>query len=316
MPQYTPFCAPITGILSAINVFQSDSSPLPSWLTLINSYIALSASPSSVAGTYNIVVRLVYSDLKQKDYNVEIVCLPSSIVVDAASELVAKKYTISNIGPPYFLASLDSLKIEPGSILVYSIPHIQDPDEDPFTVSVNLGSSMPFAKYYSNNHSFVFQPSNSSAKSTPYRISVILEDRNLRPKKQTYILSVDVPMPPKPLINPMESGNQRSGNQNSSLSSKMKFSCQLKLYRATKDAKVSLRVISSSSHAAILLAKSLNESNFQLILTTKNQSIINFQKLEASDSASQGIVELKLNYSSVPEISMNVSLCKLIFKEN
>jgi hypothetical protein len=54
-----------------------------------------------VAGTYNIVVRLVYSDSKQKDYNVEIVCLPPSIVVDASSyELVVKKYTISNIGPP------------------------------------------------------------------------------------------------------------------------------------------------------------------------------------------------------------------------
>jgi hypothetical protein len=75
-------------------------------------------------------------------------------------------------------------------------------------------------------------------------------------------------------------------------------------------------VISSSRHAAILLAKSLNESNFQLILTTKNQSIINFQILEVSDSASQGIVELKLNYSSVPEISKNVSLFKFIFKDS
>lgn len=40
----------------------------------------------------------------------------------------------------------------------YTLPKINDPDNDRYEVLVNLGSAVSFAKYYQGNRSFSFLP--------------------------------------------------------------------------------------------------------------------------------------------------------------
>jgi hypothetical protein len=100
---------------------------------------------------------------------------------------------VSNIGPPYFIKSLEKVEIFAGDVLEYELPMIVDPDSDLFEVLIKLGEAGSFAKFDEKLNVINFAPDATEAREQPYIISIKLLDLNFYPKvSQTYNLEVIV----------------------------------------------------------------------------------------------------------------------------
>ena len=72
------------------------------------------------------------------------------------------------------------------STLEYFLPSITDPNNDTYSITVNLEDSFIFTQY--KNSTFLFQPHMSDVKSTPYSIKITLKDHNQYPKQSVFTL--------------------------------------------------------------------------------------------------------------------------------
>ncbi len=107
---------------------------------------------------------------------------------------------MANLGPPIFASEITSIVTPVDNITYYKLPDISDPDNDGWTMSVNLGEAIVFADF--TNNSFTFEPMINSARIKPYLIFITLTDINSSPKKSVYTLEVTVPIPAKDTPDP------------------------------------------------------------------------------------------------------------------
>ena len=70
------------------------------------------------------------------------------------------------------------------------MPLIQDPDQETFTIQVNLGDSLAFATY--SKLTFTFDPKEIDVRVKEYVIRIKLTDNNSSPKSSSYSLIVRV----------------------------------------------------------------------------------------------------------------------------
>ena len=76
------------------------------------------------------------------------------------------------------------------STLEYDLPTIADPNNETYTIAVNLSDSFIFTQY--SKGKFTFRPKMSDVKSTPYSIKITLRDKNQYPKQSVYTLQVTI----------------------------------------------------------------------------------------------------------------------------
>jgi hypothetical protein len=79
-----------------------------------------------------------------------------------------------NSGPPEFTSEIKQLEIS--QTTDYSFPLISDPDNDDYTVDVNLGEAFIFAKCSALK--LKFNPGHDDFRQTPYLIVITLTDKN------------------------------------------------------------------------------------------------------------------------------------------
>lgn len=80
--------------------------------------------------------------------------------------------------------------MSPGNSVTYTLPQISDPDKDQYFTTISLMDSLSFAT--EDHTSITFSPTNLNAKIDPYKIKIVLTDKNASPKSKTYSLSVTV----------------------------------------------------------------------------------------------------------------------------
>ncbi|CDW74892.1 UNKNOWN [Stylonychia lemnae] len=102
--------------------------------------------------------------------------------------VVSSKYQSTNTGPPVLDQVLQRIYMLVGTSREFNLPTITDPDNDQFTINVDLGSSYPFTTY--KYPTFKFNPG-SNANGT-YLIKIVLADKNKIPKSSKYTLELDV----------------------------------------------------------------------------------------------------------------------------
>lgn len=96
-----------------------------------------------------------------------------------------------NIGPPFFMAPLDTLVLKMNEPFSFKFPRIRDPDGDRWSlVSIDLGPAKSFI-----NETFPilrFLPTPSTTLDTLYTLKVTLQDDNPRPLSATYPLILKI----------------------------------------------------------------------------------------------------------------------------
>lgn len=98
-----------------------------------------------------------------------------------------------NVGPPFFMSSLQTLAVNATTTLKYALPEIKDPDSDLYSVSVSLQAATPFTLFESSTKTLTFKPKISDVKTTPYDIKITLLDQNkYHPMQRVYTLSVSI----------------------------------------------------------------------------------------------------------------------------
>jgi hypothetical protein len=98
--------------------------------------------------------------------------------------------SLMNIGPPYFTSPLESLTIKAPATKNYTLPIVEDPDNDSFKVQVQFST---FIKFLPASNTLIFSPTQKDVSIEPYSIKIVLLDQNkYTPKKSSYTLSVMV----------------------------------------------------------------------------------------------------------------------------
>ncbi|TNV87130.1 hypothetical protein FGO68_gene17672 [Halteria grandinella] len=98
--------------------------------------------------------------------------------------------SLSNLGPPLFNEELPAqIEILTPAKYILTLPSISDPDDDLFSVNVDLGQSSTFSSLQSDK--IAFQPTSLNVRPSPYLITITLRDQNtILQKEQTYKLNV------------------------------------------------------------------------------------------------------------------------------
>lgn len=148
------------------------------------------------------------------------------------------------------------------STLEYCLPSITDPNNDTYSITVNLEDSFSFTQY--KNSTFLFQPHMSDVKSTPYSIKITLKDHNQYPKQSVFTLLVTVKdsqsnIPSISAVHPIVNNTMAS---NVSMANMIVASMKIK--KVTKTGGVTLVVFSPKFPN--LLVRQIDESMLNLTL--------------------------------------------------
>lgn len=100
-----------------------------------------------------------------------------------------------NTGPPVFVSTLEDQVVNATATLNYTLPEIEDPDSDDFTLDVNLQTATLFTTYNATTRRLLFAPKMQHVSAKPYPIKLTLSDNNETPKSKTYTLNVLVQSP-------------------------------------------------------------------------------------------------------------------------
>ncbi|CDW80245.1 UNKNOWN [Stylonychia lemnae] len=107
---------------------------------------------------------------------------------DFSLYLISQKYAIANEGPPYFEEQLKILYMVVNQEFLYTLPQIKEPDNEKYTISMDLGQTGSFTKYIYPNLKFEPTLKNNGT----YMIQITLEDSNINKKSTKYFLNVVV----------------------------------------------------------------------------------------------------------------------------
>ncbi|TNV86287.1 hypothetical protein FGO68_gene17282 [Halteria grandinella] len=204
-------------------------------------------------------------------------------VIHITIKPLKSSFLISNYGPPVFIESLQTIYIYPGVPSNFTLPGIIDPDDDNFTISLQLGELTSFATFAVNTFSFNPLP-NQNYKDT-YKATIKLTDLNLKPQSSKYTL----------LIRLM---GLSSTNQTLTPSHANATNITFTLRKPTRDGSVRLYINSKQSlYLSNQIARQLNESDFSLSLN--GQSTVNFTFEEDKDNIQFGYVTVYMRFEGI-----------------
>ncbi|TNV87087.1 hypothetical protein FGO68_gene15222 [Halteria grandinella] len=190
-------------------------------------------------GNYTIQIRLT-----DKLGNSSISFFTLKIMDYQASQAIeALTASLQNKGPPNFVTLIPTtLAIEEGKTQQIKLPQIQDPDNDPYECTVNLGSAMPFITY--KDLSLILSPLQAYKK--PFQVNIQLKDKNqYSPKSKKYRL--DITVTPRQANSSssgyyIQEGKNTSEDQNSKNSHLEKSVVRLKLVEVTQGGRARIKV--------------------------------------------------------------------------
>ncbi|TNV86424.1 hypothetical protein FGO68_gene10200 [Halteria grandinella] len=152
-------------------------------------------------------------------------------------------FAVTNIGPPYFIVPLETLKIEIGKTATFKLPQFIDPDNDKVIVTALLRDAAIFTKFDDKGLQFVFNPTNENAVKPKYQVTIVFTDQNQNSKSIQYPLYL--------IVNGLQLKNNLASQANQSdlsileeqVRSKLKlYKCGFKIVRVTRDSKMHLKV--------------------------------------------------------------------------
>ncbi|TNV86828.1 hypothetical protein FGO68_gene3420 [Halteria grandinella] len=214
-------------------------------------------------GNYDIVVQL-NDGIDSTDYTLHIVVTlaptPPPTVIPSNS-IIAQ---LSNIGQPQFTESLKPISLKSGQQLTYQFPSIIDPDDDQFSIQVNLREAITFTSFEKTSNTLNFNPTKNLQMQT-YEIEVLLRDNNINSKFSTTIIQVTIEKSENQL--PQNEGNSAETVEQiveeEKDDSKM-VKCFLKPIRISKVGLLQVKIISSDREAANQITNHLNETHLKL----------------------------------------------------
>ena len=121
-------------------------------MTIYASTLRIAPTSNSQAGTYPVTLE-VYDGFSSSFSTFSLTVIPVEFMTPFLSSIIL---SLNNIGPPVFSKQLEALTVFEGEIAKFTLPTASDPDMDPFTTSVSLGSTVPFAVYHYST--FIFSP--------------------------------------------------------------------------------------------------------------------------------------------------------------
>ncbi|TNV86362.1 hypothetical protein FGO68_gene3237 [Halteria grandinella] len=206
-------------------------------------------------------------------------------------EQLPNQIVIRNMGAPVFVTEIESVTVEIGKSITYTLPEVTDPDNDPVKVSVNLGDAMFFSKYDSGQGEFKFRPTKSTATKLMYEVSVVLTDENEKPMSSKYTLIVNVL---EPIVVSIITEPQSISD------TKQTFKCFLKILRVTRTGELYLKITSSNSIAAQLIASRLNESDVHVSISNRPRERIG---VKIEKVTLDNVLQLKLDLENKGSVS-------------
>ncbi|CDW88161.1 UNKNOWN [Stylonychia lemnae] len=107
---------------------------------------------------------------------------------DFSLYVISQKYSIANEGPPYFDEQLKFIYMVVNQEFLYTLPNIIEPDNEKYTIRLDLGQTGLFTKFINPNLKFDPTFKNNGT----YMIQITLEDSNINKKSTKYFLNVVV----------------------------------------------------------------------------------------------------------------------------
>ncbi|TNV86437.1 hypothetical protein FGO68_gene13578 [Halteria grandinella] len=222
---------------------------------------------------------------------------------------VINKYAQTNQGPPYYNESLEPVTLYVGNqIFEYALPQIVDPDDDLTSMRIDLREANLFSYYDKAAQQIVFNPVKGKNYKEEYQIMIVLTDKNIKPKKNTYKLSIYINQTHE--IELAKNHTQVETLEDIQLANPQlkTYKTSIKIVEVSRNGEVQLQIISSLSSMAKIITAMLNDTDIQVLDEGKQQEI----RSKINDVLQGNILKIKMDFQNQNHITTGMVSLKSI----
>ncbi|TNV85778.1 hypothetical protein FGO68_gene10974 [Halteria grandinella] len=221
-------------------------------------------------------------------------------IIVVAPRVINAQYAITNSGPPIFESELETIYLQNGEVLIYTLPSYSDPDNDNISLTLDLREATQFTFFDHSTLRFTFALPQENYYKTSYEILISLKDNNLTPQSTKYELKINIKRIEDQYVLKNDSDVQfNDGDDLQNSTSSIKF-ISLSLSKPTRDGSIRLHFHGPPFYELTQIAQKLNESDFILTLNGETEVEFSFQ----IDKISSGYVILQMHFQNPEKISI------------